>query len=139
MPDKLLGYCGLFCGGCPVYQGTMSNKPLLTENGDPLLCNGCESDRTTTWCTDCNIKICCRKKNIRTCIDCKENPCNILTKFIQDENYPYHTEVQENMKQLKDIGLDEWIKIKSEKYKCKNCNSPVNWIEKQCPECKKDL
>jgi hypothetical protein len=139
MSDKILGYCGLYCGGCPVYQGTKAGKPLLNEKGEGMFCDGCNSDRTTEWCTNCDIKNCAREKSLRTCIDCDENPCDILSKFISDEKYPYHTEVQKNMMQLKDLGLSGWIAKQTKRYTCNNCSASLNWNDKQCPQCKKEI
>jgi hypothetical protein len=135
MSDKSLGYCGLYCGGCAIFQKTQSGRHQRDENNNPLICFGCNSDTTTKWCTDCEIKTCNRNKGHRFCYECNDNPCEILNRFINDPKYPYHTEVQENMKLLKEIGLEQWTKENEKKYHCGLCNNQTNWFETRCSAC----
>jgi hypothetical protein len=135
MEDMKLGYCGLYCGGCSIFQGTQSGLPLMDENNSPMFCTGCNSGTTTKWCTICNIKECNRAKGFRYCLECKDNPCGILTAFMNDPKYPYHFEVQENMKLLKSVGLSKWTEMNEKKYHCNQCDHLNNWFEKSCSKC----
>jgi len=51
----LVAFCGLYCGACGAF---------LKEK-----CNGCNKNEKATWC---NIRICCKNKNITTCAECNE-------------------------------------------------------------------
>lgn len=135
MDQSLLGYCGLYCGGCPMYQATVAGTPKKDEKGDDLVCKGCDSGRTTPWCTDCQIKACNKRKGIRYCLECADNPCEILTYFMNDPQYPYHLEVQDNMKSLKELGFERWASTSAQKYRCGSCRSQVNWFEASCSKC----
>jgi hypothetical protein len=138
MKDILVGYCGLFCGGCPDFQNT-KNKLMKDKNNIEIVCKGCKSEKTTEWCTICNIKKCCKEKGFSYCLECKLNPCEKLSEFMNQEQYPYHKEVQENMKKLRELGLDKWVMYNEEKYICSNCGCDVNWFEKKCSRCGQDL
>lgn len=139
MNDEILGYCGLYCGGCPVYQNSKKEKPMKDEKGKPMLCNGCNSSITTEWCTICSIKTCNRNKGHRYCLQCGENPCTIVNDFMNQSQYPYHKEVQGNMKVLEKHGLKIWIEMNEKKYHCSKCREQVNWFEKSCQKCGEDL
>ena len=139
MTDRALGYCGLFCGGCGMYQSTRAGKPVSDESGNPLVCDGCNSSRLTPWCADCAIKNCARKKGYRDCIECPENPCEIMTGFMNDPKYPYHLAVQEDMRFLKKAGIDAFEQKITERYTCPSCGSMFDWFSLQCPTCGKSV
>jgi hypothetical protein len=135
MNEMLIGYCGLYCGGCGVYQRAVANDPVIDQNGIPMYCEGCRSDRTTKWCTECGIKECNRKKGLKICNECADYPCDMLNGFINDDNYKYHLEVPADMEEMKKAGMEEWAKKKEKAYYCKKCNNLNNWFEQECSKC----
>ncbi len=139
MADTTLGYCGLFCGACGMYQATQAGKPVLSEEGAPLACDGCNSSRLTPWCADCAIKNCARGRGFRVCGQCPENPCEMLSGFMNDPKYPYHLAVEEDMRLLAEKGLPEFERLITERYTCRGCGTKVNWLSETCPSCNKAL
>ena len=135
MSDTLLGYCGLNCQGCGVYQATKAGEPLKDDSGSPMICEGCNSAKTTVWCTDCAIKNCARERTLRVCIDCRDNPCEKMTGFMNDPKYPYHLRVQDDMRRLKETGLEKWTADMKARYICPGCSSTYNWFETTCGKC----
>jgi hypothetical protein len=135
MDEMLIGYCGLYCGGCRDYQRTRENDPAKDEDGIPRYCDGCKSNRTTIWCTECKIKECNKAKGIIICAECRDYPCEILYDFINDENYKYHLEVPMDMEEIKKNGMQQWAEKKERAYYCKKCNNLNNWWEQECPKC----
>ncbi|MDP4094612.1 MAG: DUF3795 domain-containing protein [Bacillota bacterium] len=133
--DGVLGFCGLYCGGCTYYQNTMKGIKTKVDENLYTECLGCNSGTTTPWCSDCQIKNCNREKGIRYCLECSTFPCEILNYFMNDEKYPYHKEVPENMKRLQEIGLNKWIEEQDSKYTCKKCGEKFDWFENQCKHC----
>lgn len=134
MNTDIMAYCGLYCGGCKFYQNTV--KGIKTFDNDKFVtCKGCASDTTTPWCTDCAIKVCCKEKGLRVCIDCKEYPCEKINGFVNDSNFPYHLEVPDSLKRLKAIGEEDWMAEKELRYTCSNCNSKFNWNDHVCEHC----
>ena len=137
MNDKILGFCGLYCPGCGIYQTTAKGQRFELEKGVFITCRGCNSEETSPWCTDsCGIKKCSRNKGFRYCLLCEDYPCKLMEDFIHDPKYPYHTEVTDNMKRLQSIGQDLWIDENEKKYTCKGCGEKFNWFEKSCSKCK---
>ena len=138
--DSLLGYCGLYCGACPSYQKTNAVEPVNYKKDnfyEP--CEGCTSEIMTIWCSDCEIKKSNKKKNIRVCYDCNEFPCEIMNNFMNDNRYPYHKEVEDKMKLLKEVGFDQWLKLQENYYKCKKCDTTFNFFQNKCDKCGNDL
>ena len=134
MNDQILGYCGLYCGGCIVLQKTARGEKAVVD-GKEVTCDGCAGDDVSPWCSDCAIKNCNRTKGYRYCLECGEYPCGMMTGFMNDPKYPYHLEVTDNMKRLKEIGFERWGVEMDESYTCASCGKKNNWFENACPEC----
>jgi hypothetical protein len=135
MHDKLLGYCGLYCGGCRIYQETQKGNQVKIDDNLYVTCQGCNSEQLTPWCSDCGIKNCSREKGVRYCLECGEFPCEQVTYFMEDPRYPYHLEVTENMRHLQTVGLEEWTRAMKETYTCKACRQQTHWLEQECSNC----
>jgi hypothetical protein len=132
--NALLGYCGLYCGGCSSYQETkMGAKP--TSDGESAPCEGCASNVVATWCADCAIKACAREKGVRYCLLCDEYPCKKLMDFTNDPRYPYHKEVHRDMARLKEIGEEAWLREQSARWICPKCGGTYHWFARKCPSC----
>ncbi|HEX2954121.1 MAG TPA: DUF3795 domain-containing protein [Bacillota bacterium] len=139
MDDQVLGYCGLFCGGCRIYQQTQKGIATKIDDNLTVTCQGCNSNQLTPWCTDCGIKNCSRAKGMRYCLECGEFPCEPITHFMDDPQYPYHREVLENMRRLKEVGLEQWLAEMGDEYSCPSCRQQTHWLEQACSTCGKEL
>ena len=137
--DRILSYCGLYCGGCHINQSTQKGVKTELDPGTFVTCDGCNSKQTTPWCTDCAIKICGREKGLRYCLRCPDYPCGKMTDFINDPKYPYHTEVPANMQRLEEIGFEAWCAEQEERWLCGVCKGQCHWFGKQCSHCGADL
>ncbi len=135
MNEALVGYCGLYCGGCREFQKTQAGNPSIKEDGTPNYCDGCKSDRVTAWCTECDIKKCNRRKGLNFCSECGEYPCEILNDFMHMEDYVYHMEIPEDFEEIKKTGLNAWYQKKEQAYYCKSCNHLNHWFEQECTGC----
>ena len=101
--DKLLAYCGLKCGGCPIYLATRETdkekqakmrvqiaESISEEYGmsikskDVTDCDGCKTStgRLYSGCSNCEIRKCALEKECLTCAHCIEYPCDKLQKFL---------------------------------------------------------
>lgn len=134
------GYCGLYCGACPIFMQTNDGNldPLVAEIGLPLediTCYGCKSDQVAKWCRECNLKKCARAKGYNTCIECEEYPCAGLIGFRDDPRYPYHVETENYLDQIKNEGLDTWLTSMKVRWACPRCQTPYNWWQQICNNC----
>ena len=85
----LHGYCGVYCGACPIMLKTKA------ATGSEQ-CYGCKSEQPTGYCATCGIKACAREKGYEFCNECANlSTCELMQKFINDAYWPYqqyHTE-----------------------------------------------
>ena len=133
--QELLGYCGLYCGGCGVFQKTAAGTPLEYEPGAFTTCRGCDSEELSIWCSDCEIKNCARERGVRYCLSCEDFPCEKSRGFMDDPRYPYHRDVPQMMAQLDLVGFDNWAVEQSRRWICKSCGSQFDWFSDTCPGC----
>ncbi|MGQ9530184.1 MAG: DUF3795 domain-containing protein [Candidatus Bathycorpusculaceae bacterium] len=118
--------CGLYCGECTAF---------LNEN-----CGGCRSNKglSKEYRRYCRIYACSSNKEIKTCLECGEFPCKFFDFFKAEtlESSSWFLDVWCNMKQIRDIGLKDFLKRKEkwirERKKCAEGKGI-----RYCDECKK--
>lgn len=128
---KLVARCGLWCGACRAYL--LKKKDILEERGYKRGCNGC-------WIQDKNcafLRKKCEKlgKNIDFCFECEELPCAALKKLNDTYITRYNVNLVENLKRMKQIGIDEWIKEQVNLYLCPECGGELCLHDKECFDC----
>ncbi len=132
-------FCGLYCAACPMYIETQKGTPVEIENIGPVRCNGCRSGIVPPWCNDCGIKNCARNKKIDFCSQCEDFPCEQMENFKNDKTYPYHTEVYDNLRIIKEEGEENWITQMKQRWFCSDCGEIKSWFEVECKKCGKKL
>ena len=101
---NLAGPCGLYCGLCPRFQSKA-----------PSRCLGCKllnEDRTF-----CGVFGCCvRKRDMATCANCDEYPCQRLLAKLGVEadgsgvdSFISHKPALPNLERIKEVGLETWL------------------------------
>lgn len=101
---NLAGCCGLYCGLCPRFQSKA-----------PSRCPGCKllnEDRTF-----CGVFGCCvRKRDMVTCANCDEYPCQrLLAKLGLEadgsgvDSFISHKPAVPNLNRIKEVGLETWL------------------------------
>ncbi|TCL62383.1 uncharacterized protein DUF3795 [Hydrogenispora ethanolica] len=135
------GYCGLYCGACPVFMKTQNGQieQLAAELGTPVVevaCFGCKSNQVAKWCRDdCPIKKCSQEKGHDYCIECDDYLCKDLMEFRDDPRYPYHTEIEAYLDQIRKEGTESWLNFMKIRWSCKNCHTPYDWFQQTCNRC----
>ncbi|MBN2677196.1 MAG: DUF3795 domain-containing protein [Anaerolineaceae bacterium] len=131
MDFRLDGYCGLFCGACPVMLGTS-----VGVEDNP--CHGCKSDLMAAGrhCATCGIKACARGRGYEFCYECPDMVnCEQLQKFIADSKWPYHRGVLKNMEMIRREGVSKWLEAQGKRWQCANCGAAHSWWDETCPRC----
>jgi len=119
-PPSQMAYCGLMCGGCPIYlatreENTDKQRQMRTEIAkkcneiyqsqytpvDISDCDGCraEKGRLFTGCMKCEIRTCARKRKLNHCGQCDGYACDPLEKM-------FHTdpEIKTRLDRLRTAG-----------------------------------
>ncbi len=129
MDYKYDGYCGLFCGACPLL---LAGK----AGGGPNPCHGCKSDHPAGHCTTCAIKVCAEEKGFSFCYECSElGDCTKMREFMADPKWPYHQAVLSNFEAMQRNGLEKWLAEQDERWRCPSCHAPHSWWDETCSAC----
>lgn len=98
-----ISVCGLNCAKCSLYHNNQ--------------CGKCRGDLEVHWSPDCRFLPCATDKGLQYCSECDGFPCEKLEEFASD-GYAHHKQTVENMKRMKEIGIEAWI---AEQEKCTFC------------------
>ncbi|MGB7538775.1 MAG: DUF3795 domain-containing protein [Anaerolineales bacterium] len=128
MEYALDGYCGLYCGACPMLLGTKAG----TEKN---ACLGCNSDKNPEWCVTCERKACARERSLEFCSVCADYPCEILENFKTSAEYPYHSEVYEYLPLIRQEGKPAWPEKMKVRWSCPECQQEASWWDVSCTHC----
>jgi hypothetical protein len=129
MDFVLDGYCGLYCGACPVLLGTRAE----TESSP---CHGCKSEQHAPHCATCGIRTCAHQKGYEFCYECADLAvCEQMQRFMADEQWLYHQGVLKNMEAIHREGRGEWLENQEARWQCAHCGAPHSWWNETCPRC----
>jgi hypothetical protein len=154
----LAAACGTYCGACTAYlakhgedeqikmrlQKRSSSGPTKAMKGIPpsnwmdgLLCDGCLSGGLLAGhCKACVIRLCAaNKQNDSRCSDCEELPCYRITNLINMGHYLHRKEYLPNLKKIREMGVQGWVKYEEERWRCPRCGLPMSWYDAECAGC----
>ena len=128
IPDSLAP-CGVYCEACPSFEKS---------------CNGCGSEnknqkRKSKW--GCKIRVCCfEKMNFSFCYECEEFPCKEYSRKLSeshkgDKRYQYRHEVPSNLKRIKKIGIQKFLKEQKTRWQCPKCLGTIKFYHYKCSDC----
>lgn len=127
----LHGYCGVYCGACPVMLATRAGQIDKEKE-----CYGCKSEKPTGFCATCRIKACAQRNGHEFCGQCSGlRTCELMLMFVSDQQYPYGQCVLKNMDAIRDQGLPDWLDVQARRWRCKKCDTPHSWYHDSCPQC----
>ena len=112
MNNSSIAPCGVICDICLGFQR------------DKNKCVGCNQTGNKPYhCTVCSIKSCVEKKgNVKLlCNDCVKFPCRKIKNLDKRYITKYGESPIQNLKKIKEIGFDTFIKLEKEKWKCTQC------------------
>jgi hypothetical protein len=121
--------CGINCGTCKAYQ-RVRNK-----------CSGCMSDQgpKVNHCMTCNIRYCESLTNTvsKFCSECGIFPCLKIRKIDKRYQVSYETSLIQNLRRIDKIGIESYLQLETERWKCSDCGSLLCVHESTCSECGK--
>lgn len=149
---NLAAPCGLYCGACTIYRvgkrGDSSRlkqiAAILTQHmgraveTKDLVCEGCLSDTVAVQCRICPIRSCAIEKGGNYCYKCPVFPCRQIKDFNND-GMLHHSEVLENIKHQREIGIDAWAEEQAERWRCPKCACALDTYSDKCPDCGTDI
>jgi hypothetical protein len=131
MEYVLDGYCGVYCGACPIMLATKSEIINVDEK-----CYGCKSENPAGYCATCGIKACAQRNGYEFCNQCNGlETCERIQKFVTDKQYPYGQCVLKNMDMIRVISLPKWLEMQDKRWRCESCGTSYSWYHIACPRC----
>jgi hypothetical protein len=139
----LAAVCGLYCGACSLYIATTEDPARLTKlaamfgvSEEAVKCYGCRSDKTSPHCEKCKMAACATGQGIEFCVECKVYPCDELKKFQAER--PHRIELWDDLKRIKLVGYQEWIRTIKKHYACHQCGTVNSAYDLVCRKCGND-
>ncbi len=128
---ELIAPCGMNCGICRAYLAYTHHVP--TKKSKVTHCAGCLGRAK-----NCYIKRGCsklRKNEIQSCSQCDTIPCEQLAHLDKRYRERYGMSMVENLKELKTMGMSEFLKNQQNKFRCPNCGDVVSVHDRKCYSC----
>ncbi len=133
-----LAYCGLYCGGCPLFRatqdGTLEAAAGYGVAAEHLRCTGCRTAKVSIYCLNCSMKKCAAGQGLGSCADCADFPCRVLRAF-EGDGYPPHRGVVESLRTLRAGGLEAWLQAQAKRFTCAGCGRALSHQDRACPRC----
>jgi hypothetical protein len=128
---ELIAPCGMNCAICRAYLAYTHGVPRV--RGKVSYCAGCLPRGK-----NCYIKRGCRKltkHEIQSCSQCDSIPCEKLAHLDKRYRERYSMSMVENVKIIKEKGMEEFLKIQAERYSCPSCSGVVSVHDGKCYSC----
>ncbi len=130
---QMLAYCGLYCEQCSVRvafkEQDRDHLPGIParyqRDWSDLSAFDCEGCKGKNLCGPCKIKDCAKVRNIDSCAECADFPCEVLAAFGSD-GAPHHHQAVENLRVIREHGIDEWFKDLQPPLFC-HCGKRQTW------------
>lgn len=130
MNKRLIAPCGMNCGICMAY--------LREKNR----CPGCRSSDAgkPISCIRCAMKTCevLKERRARFCYQCEVVPCARLKQLDKRYRTKYDMSMMENLRQIKEEGMEAFLAAQRAKYRCPRCGGVVCIHNGRCYECEPD-
>lgn len=129
--EDLIASCGMNCRICIGYFGyTMSDKKRKMK------CIGCKPrDKSCAFLKKYCEKL--TKKEVNYCYECSDFPCSHLEKIDRGYRERYNMSMIENLKHIRDYGINDFLKQQEKKYKCPECGGVICVHNGKCYSCEK--
>ena len=130
---ELIAPCGMNCGVCKSYLAY--SRGVLKEKGKVSHCNSCRPRAK-----NCYIKRGCKKlrtNHVQSCYECTDMPCKNLEHLETRYQERYATSLVGNLMELKEKGMEQFLRTQEARFKCSNCGDVVSVHDQKCYTCKK--
>jgi hypothetical protein len=128
---ELVAPCGMNCGICKGYLAYIHGVPR--QRNKVTYCSGCLPRGK-----NCYVKRGCKRlthNQVKYCYECDVMPCEKIAHLDKRYRECYGMSMVENLKTLKAIGMDQFLKEQAEKHACPSCGDVVSVHDGKCYGC----
>ena len=129
--SELIAPCGMNCAICKAYLAYTHGVPRV--RGKVTYCAGCLPRAKNCYVIRGCPKL--RKNQIQSCSECDTVPCEKLAHLDKRYREHYDMSMVENLKELKNRGMTEFLNSQQEKYRCLDCGDVVCVHDNKCYSC----
>ena len=132
MKEELIAPCGMNCGVCISYLA--KENDLKKKGFHRKYCEGCipRGENCVFMRDHCETV---GKGLVRFCYECPDFPCKRLKQLDKRYRTKYHLSMIENLKAIKENGVEEFLKKEEEKWRCPKCGGTICCHNGLCLEC----
>ena len=127
----MIAPCGLDCSIC--------SQALIEKNPCPG-CNGPNENKPEFCAKHCGIILCRKRKEngYKYCDECPDYPCgDVMEKETRyTSRYPLRESPLENLRMIREMGMEAFLKQERRQWICKKCGSVVSVHSGICSGCK---
>jgi predicted RNA-binding Zn-ribbon protein involved in translation (DUF1610 family) len=130
---ELVAPCGMDCNICKWYLAFSRGIPK--QKGKVSHCAGCRPREK-----NCAVKRECRKLRtgqLQFCYDCSDLPCKNIARLQKRYLEQYETSFLENLRTLKEKGMEIFLETQRIRFACPNCGDLVSVHDQKCYSCGK--
>ncbi len=132
MLEILVAPCGMNCGVCAGYLAMQND--LKRKGFAKTYCPGClPRGKNCAF-----MKKACKRLGeglVRFCYECTDFPCPRLKRLDKRYRSFYHMSMIENLKFIKERGMENFLKREAEKWKCPECGVVISCHNGVCFRC----
>ena len=121
-PSELVAPCGMNCALCAAY---LAKKNDVRSQGVKMpICAGCrprgkQCAYLKKWCPNL------RNQKVTFCFECADFPCKRPKTIDKRYRTRYQTSFIENLSFIKVNGMEKFLEVQKEKWKCPKCGGTV--------------
>ncbi len=135
LDKSLVAPCGMNCALCSGYLAYALQLPR--QRGKVSYCAGCRPRNKQCaflkkHCPDL------MSGRVEYCFECRGYPCDRLKHLDERYRRNYQVSFLENLAQIKERGIDRFLRDQAEKYRCPGCGGVVCVHTGRCPVCAGD-
>lgn len=134
MEEKLIAPCGMNCTLCIAYQGMRNDLNKLGFHRK--YCPGCFPRGESCTHIKCELL---SEGIVRFCTECEKFPCERLKSLDKRYRTKYHMSMIENLKCIRDLGMEGFLKKEAEVWRCGKCGGVVCCHNGLCLGCEKEV
>ncbi len=128
--EELVAPCGMNCAICSRYLSYVNDLKRSQCIGCRPRNKGCEY--LFNKCTGINHS----SKGIAAfCFECSQYPCKQINRMDDRYRNNYQMSVKDNLELIKSVGIEKFIDVQYEKYRCSQCGGLISVHNRKCFKC----
>jgi hypothetical protein len=135
MEGNLIAPCGMNCSLCIAYQ--FMKMDINKQGFHKKYCPGCipRGENCIHMGDQCELL---GKGSVRFCFECEALPCKRLKSLDKRYRTKYHMSMIENLLAVNEHGMQKFLEMEEEKWRCPECEGVICCHNGLCLNCQLD-